>query len=642
MANNMEQPYELYKKYRPTTWEELIGQERVANSLRAAVKQGKLPTSFLFSGPRGTGKDLHKDTIIPTPSGFTTMGKLAIGDYVIGSNGKPTKVTNKYCPMDPEIYEMAFSDGTKVKAGSGHLWVTSTLKERAEGVKGNAVRTTKEIAESLTDGEYNHSVQPLSAPAQFSQVSGNNLDGDLYELGKSIAEGNYPSIEKSQCLLFATVDQRMNLIRGFMDSAGAVNMDGAVSFASAIIKECSTIGTILNSMGWVVNTASDGESVYLTPTVQVFTIADKAVLLHEALKDSDRFANHRLIISAEKIEDNPEDYFCISVESSDQLFLCTDSFLPTHNTSSAFVLAKAVNCENLGKDGNPCNKCETCVSIDEGNQPGVTYQSMANKGSVDDVRELVKTARLNQPINRQVFILDEIHNISKAAFDALLIPLEEKTMPALFIFCTTEVNKLPAAFLSRVQSRKISLVPAEKMRSFLHTIMEKEGLELSENDLENAIRSGRGSVRDTLSALDSIIAIEGEEDELSETYGARLLEALASKSFTNIYGVLADASINTEADFRDLAEQLFEDLRNLLLKAAGVDDDVIGIIPVADAGKVFKGLGGNTGIVLLMDEVGTAITQMAGGADSRIALEYHILKGMRSIQKMFKAAAARA
>lgn len=314
----------------------------------------------------------------------------------------------------------------------------------------------------------------------------------------------------------------------------------------------------------------------------------------------------------------------------------------TGKSSSAFILAKAVNCENLQENGDPCNQCEVCVSIDDGVQPGVTYQSMANKGSVDDIRELVKTARLSQPINRQVFILDEVHNISKAAFDALLIPLEEKTMPALFIFCTTEVNKLPPAFLSRVQSWKINLVPADAMRGLLESIGEKEGLELSEADLDNAIRIGRGSARDTINALDTILATESEgEGDLSDTYGAKLLAALGEKNFVNIYGVLAQASLDGAADFRDLAEQLFEDLRNLLLKAAGVPDDLIGVIPVEDAGKVFKGLGGNTGITLLMDEVGTAITQMAGGADSRIALEFHILRGIRSIQKLFKAAAAR-
>lgn len=298
-------------------------------------------------------------------------------------------------------------------------------------------------------------------------------------------------------------------------------------------------------------------------------------------------------------------------------------------TSAALILAKALNCTDLRENGDPCNKCETCVNIEGGNQMGVNYISMANQQGVENVRNLVQQARLHQPLKRQVWILDEVHNLSKQAFDALLIPLEERSMPALFILCTTEIDRVPSTILSRVQQRKFNLVDPETMITFIEKVAKFEKLDINDTIINAAVRMGRGSVRDTLTALETVI----ETGETSSTFGGQMLEALASRDVTEIMRVSAGA--NTEGvDFRDFSEQLFEDLRDLLLIGAGVDRSKVGIPPVFDEDKLIKGLLGARGVMIVMNEIGEGITQMSMGADSRILLEISLLKSIVSLKKL--------
>ncbi len=299
-------------------------------------------------------------------------------------------------------------------------------------------------------------------------------------------------------------------------------------------------------------------------------------------------------------------------------------------TTAAFILAKAVNCE-APVNGNPCNKCETCVNIDKGIQLGVTYISAANNGGTEDIRDLVKQARLQQPVKRQVFIVDEIHTIHRQAFDSLLIPLEEKSMPALFIFCTTEINKVPKTILSRVQQRRFSLVDADTMLKYITLIAKKEELNLSESDLETIVKMGRGSVRDTLTAIESVLST----GVTTTSFGGRLLESLATRNVAGTLKVIAEAQ-DENVDMRSFTEQLFEDLRDLLLLANGCGKDLVGVTPVMDEATVIRGLGESAGLILFMKSVAEAITNISSGGDNRILLEVAVLQGLGNLKKLDK------
>lgn len=300
-------------------------------------------------------------------------------------------------------------------------------------------------------------------------------------------------------------------------------------------------------------------------------------------------------------------------------------------TSAAFVLAKAVNCPNV-EAGNPCNKCDICVNIDNGSQIGVNYISMANKGTVEDVREIARQARLTTPLNRQVWILDEVHTISKVAFDALLIPLEDPKMPSLFILCSTEVNKIPQTILSRVQARKFSLVPEDVMKKYIRLVVNREEIELSDDDIAGVVRLGRGSVRDTLTALESLV--ETGETGGFANYGGRLLQAVVDQEIVGVLSVIAEASSEGGISGRDLGEQLFEDLRDLMLAFSDADPKLYPGMPLSDPKSAAKSLYGLNGLSVVMNEVGDALTRMTLGADSRIHLELALTRSLQKLKQL--------
>lgn len=299
-------------------------------------------------------------------------------------------------------------------------------------------------------------------------------------------------------------------------------------------------------------------------------------------------------------------------------------------TTAAFILTKALNCLNPKVEtADPCNECEVCRAIDDGTQLGVTYMSAASVPGVDEMRRLVQQARTHQPIKKQVFIIDEVHNLrSGKGFEALLIPLEEKDMPALFIFCTTEIDKVPTAVLSRLQQRRFGLVDAEAMTLQLSKISKHAQLDVSEETIAAAVRLGRGSVRDSLTHLESLLETGVEVTP----FGTALLEGLIKQDVGASLAVLAEAN-QVNPDFREISETLFEDLRDLLLLSQGVDASLVGIPSVKDVEAAVAGLMGEKGILLYMREVGEAISSMALGLDSRIVLETALVKSLATIRR---------
>lgn len=301
-------------------------------------------------------------------------------------------------------------------------------------------------------------------------------------------------------------------------------------------------------------------------------------------------------------------------------------------TSAALLLAKSLNCENVNEKHDPCGKCDTCLNIDNGSQIGVNYISMANKGAVDDVREIVQQARLRQPLKKQVWILDEVHNLSKAAFDALLIPLEEKNMPSLFILCTTEIDKVPQTIRSRVQMRKFTLVDRETLEKYLRLLAKKEGLEASDEQISDAVRLGRGSVRDTLSSFETVLDSGADY----RSYVGELAVAVSSHDLGTALKVIAEAA-HVGEDCRDLGEELFAEMRNYMLLSANVDSSLIGSISAPDPKAALKGFHSVPTLSSLMDTLGEGLTQMSSGKDSRIFLEIAVIRMVRKL----KAAGAR-
>jgi len=174
----------------------------------------------------------------------------------------------------------------------------------------------------------------------------------------------------------------------------------------------------------------------------------------------------------------------------------------TGKTSSAKILAKAVNCENP-QDGNPCNRCKSCLAIDAGSCMDVLEIDAASNNGVDNVRDLRDDAIYSpSQVKMRVYIIDEVHMLSISAFNALLKIIEEPPEHLLFILATTELHKVPATILSRCQRFSFRRISQEDIAARLQYVAYQENLELDDTASRVLARLADGGMRDGLSLLD--------------------------------------------------------------------------------------------------------------------------------------------
>ncbi len=187
----------------------------------------------------------------------------------------------------------------------------------------------------------------------------------------------------------------------------------------------------------------------------------------------------------------------------------------TGKTSTARILAKAVNCLNPKKDGNPCNECEICKSVADGRFLDLIEIDAASNRGIDQIRELKEKIEFSPSQGRfKVYIVDEVHMLTTEAFNALLKTLEEPPEHVIFIFATTDVHKLPPTILSRCQRYDFRLGTESEIRELVEGIAKKEGIKIKGDALEIVVNNAKGSYRDALSILD--VVYSGQEDSKQE------------------------------------------------------------------------------------------------------------------------------
>lgn len=244
----------------------------------------------------------------------------------------------------------------------------------------------------------------------------------------------------------------------------------------------------------------------------------------------------------------------------------------TGKTTCAKLLAKAVNCLNpVG--GNPCNRCEICRGIDSGAILDVTEMDAASNNGVDDVRA-IRDEAVYAPVaaRRRVYIIDEVHMLSKPAFNALLKTIEEPPEHLIFILATTELYKVPATILSRCQRYSFHRVPPDLIRSRLMQVAEAEGLELDGEAAGLLSRLADGALRDALSLLDQCSGAKIDRERVLSAIGlaeneeiCRLLESLQRGDSDTALDIL-DRLYQSGKDVASVLEQLAALHRDLLLR----------------------------------------------------------------------------
>lgn len=258
-------------------------------------------------------------------------------------------------------------------------------------------------------------------------------------------------------------------------------------------------------------------------------------------------------------------------------------------TSTARLIAKALNC--IGPDGNggptidPCGVCEPCVAISEGRHIDVIEMDAASHTGVDDVREIIDASRYSAVSARfKIYIIDEVHMLSKNAFNALLKTLEEPPAHVKFLFATTEVNKVPVTVLSRCQRFDLRRIPAEKLAEHFARVSEAEGVEAEPEALALIARAAEGSARDGLSILDQAIAHAGIEGSGVQAATVRDMLGLSDRgAIRDLLGlVLAGDGLGALAALRrqyDFGVDPLGVLRSLLETVHGITLVKLGTAP---------------------------------------------------------------
>jgi len=187
----------------------------------------------------------------------------------------------------------------------------------------------------------------------------------------------------------------------------------------------------------------------------------------------------------------------------------------TGKTSTARILAKAVNCTNIQKDGNPCLECEHCKAIANGTFLDLMEIDAASNRGIDQIRELKERIEFSPSEGKyKVYIIDEVHMLTTEAFNALLKTLEEPPAHVIFILATTDVHKLPPTILSRCQRYDFRLGTNEEIATLITDICKKEKIKIEEGALNIVVQNAKGSYRDALSILDVIYT--GQDEKINE------------------------------------------------------------------------------------------------------------------------------
>jgi DNA polymerase-3 subunit gamma/tau len=308
----------------------------------------------------------------------------------------------------------------------------------------------------------------------------------------------------------------------------------------------------------------------------------------------------------------------------------------TGKTSTARILAKALNCEN-GPTPRPCGVCPSCVAISEGSSLDVIEMDAASHSKVDETREILAGVPLaTAGGRRKVYVIDEVHMLSTPSFNALLKTLEEPPPHVLFVLATTEAHKVLPTIVSRTQRFDFRRLPADLLGDHLAHIAKLEGIDAEPDALALIARHADGSARDALSVLDQLASLGGRIDvgDVEHLLGERaqdafleIFEAIAAEDvgrvFSTLHGLVAEG-----ADARQLAVGALGHARSLLLlKTAPGADELLDVAPedVARLGDQSERFSAGA-LLRAMDLLGKSLTEMRNVPNHRLLLELALVR----------------
>ncbi|MBD0324492.1 MAG: AAA family ATPase, partial [Aldersonia sp.] len=310
---------------------------------------------IIVAGRPGLGKARALDTLLPTPTGWTTMGEVAVGDHLIGADGRPiTVVATSEVMLGRPCYEVEFCDGAVIVADGSHQWLTESRASWRSGSPRTftAVHTTEELAASLDcptpDGQPNHTVTNC-APLHLPEPS---LPVPPYTLGVRLGHGNGDAVDGDHgalgdkhvpaAYLRASSAQRRALLAGLLDTGGTVNRAGSVRFITTDERLASDVHELIVSLGYRCSTERSPtvSTITFTTCDDVFRLQHKQLMHEQRRPDSGTVGtSSRFVVDVRRVPSVP--MRCVQVDSEDHLYLAGRSMIPTHNSTLGLDFARS-------------------------------------------------------------------------------------------------------------------------------------------------------------------------------------------------------------------------------------------------------------------------------------------------------------
>ena len=293
----------------------------------------------------------------------------------------------------------------------------------------------------------------------------------------------------------------------------------------------------------------------------------------------------------------------------------------TGKTTTARILAKVLNCENP-VDGEPCCECPSCIAVQDGNSYDVLELDAASNNGVNEIRDIIETAALTSPGRHRVFILDEVHMLSKGAEAALLKTLEEPPAQVVFVLATTDPQKVSATIRSRVQHLQFHLLPMDELEKYVRYVVAGADLKVDDSEIAMVLRQGGGSARDTLSALELVAAGGGEPEDLQHV--DHVVRAIIERDHGAALAAVA-AAMQQGHDPHTFAEDVVRHMRDCFLAIMSPNLVLQSADRLEALGAVGRELGTQR-VVRVMEVLGATMVEMRHAPDSRLLLEVAIVR----------------
>ena len=591
----------LAVKYRPKTFNEVSGQSYTIDILKEQLKTKNIKNGYLFSGASGCGKALHPNTkiYIKKPSGdcnIIPISELDIDDKVLHKNGSYYSLNGIYPQEENNSYKISFTDGSVIKADENHLWVviinrkeyiysSKELYELLNKNKGLGIKIPiidtyygYERDDIISDSEalllgifYHYSYRPSKADYLILYIPNriNNSDyiNNLYKLLDN-QEIKYEILEKSSkteliikvydglinriihnfneglsslsynvlndsWIIGLNIRLRMKIIEGFF-YFNKVNIKRDLSFTSPSLDFYKSFRNIIKSIGGKVMFYENQVSLYDNSLYRITVYLTNGVLDELGLSAYKIKRDRKIYAKIAYIKplNNKENHICISVDSPDKTFICGE-FLVTHNTTIARIFARELN----------------------GDNNNITELDAASNNSVDDVRNLIKDANyIAIGNNYKIYIIDECHSISNTGWQAFLKTLEEPPAGAIFIFCTTEPQKIPLTIQNRLQHFVFTRMENHTIEKRLKEIVEAEGLNeyIDKKAIEYIAKTAHGGMRDGITNLDKVISLASSKVDSKEV--AKILSIADYEALIKVI-----RNLNKKEQVISIINDLYED-----------------------------------------------------------------------------------